>query len=608
MVRRHLWLIPSVALVAIFPFVSGEVLVPVMVLTGIFAIVVLGLDLVMGYTGLWAFGNNAFFAVGAYVSGVLTIKLGFASPLALLVALLFTCIIAYIVGMTSLRLEGLYFGIATLGFSVVVYSLAVGMVDLTSGPVGLRLVPKFSIAGLVFDTETSYFYLVWAALLVLFFFAWNLTHSRTGRALLAIREDQTAAESLGVNSTYYKVMIFVMSAGYASVAGSLFAHYQRVIFPDSFGLGTAIQFFLMLVLGGIGSLWGPILGTSLVRMLPTFLGRMDVYYLLFYGLIFILVIALFPKGLARGVQGLLLKIGQLEVFSRRLRPSPDLEFEAVQVSGRQQGAPVPADAVARAKNPNGPILEARGLVKTFGGLLAVSDLAFAVPRQQLTAIIGPNGAGKTTVLNLITGIYPPTAGKVFSEGREVTGVASHLIAEMGIARTFQIPRLFGQLTALENVMVGRHAKTRAGVAAAALGLPGAWKEEKRVLEDSFKWLSFVGLSAKAHQLAHSLPFGQQRLLDLARALATEPRLLLLDEPAGGLNEAEKEELGRLLLDLQEHGLTILLVEHDMPLVMRLSEKIVVLNYGTKIAEGSPQEVQNDERVITAYLGEERARA
>ncbi|MDP2952468.1 MAG: ATP-binding cassette domain-containing protein, partial [Chloroflexota bacterium] len=410
MVRRHLWLIPSVALVAIFPFVSGEALVPVMVLTGIFAIVVLGLDLVMGYTGLWAFGNNAFFAVGAYVSGVLTIKLGFASPLALLVALLFTCIVAYVVGMTSLRLEGLYFGIATLGFSVVVYSLAVGMVDLTSGPVGLRLVPKFSIAGLVFDTETSYFYLVWAALLVLFFFAWNLTHSRTGRALLAIREDQTAAESLGVNSTYYKVMIFVVSAAYASIGGSLFAHYQRVIFPDSFGLGTAIQFFLMLVLGGIGSLWGPILGTSLVRMLPTFLGRMDVYYLLFYGLIFILVIALFPKGLARGIQGLLLKIGQLEVFSRRLRPSPDLEFEAVQVSGRQQGSPVPAEAVARAKNPNGPILEARGLVKTFGGLLAVSDLAFAVPRQQLTAIIGPNGAGKTTVLNLITGIYPPTAG------------------------------------------------------------------------------------------------------------------------------------------------------------------------------------------------------
>jgi branched-chain amino acid transport system permease protein len=536
-----------------------------------YTIAVLGLVVVLGYTGQINLAQASFFGIGAYAVGLGTVALGLNFWASLLLGVGVATLAGFVLGLTTLRLGGHYLAMITISFQQIFDLVLVNWVEVTRGPDGISGIARPSLFGWQLSDDRAYLLLCVAVLYGgVLLVAW-LPNTRLGRAMRAVRENQLAAEVTGVNTLMVKAAAFTLSATFAGLAGALFAAGFAYISPDNFNFARSIEFLTMGLLGGIQSGLGALVGTGLLIVMPEWLRFLKEIYMAVYGIAVILIMVFMPEGIwglvkkhwQRGARG--------EAPAARSIPALNLDIPATDRT---------------------PILKLEGIAKHFGGVRAVDGLDFAVRRGTVHALIGPNGSGKTTTLNVLNGIYRPTAGRLTFDGQDVTALTPSQRAGLGLGRTFQNIRLFSSLSVLENVMVGAQRKNNPiGNGEAAL--------RARALSA----LQFVGMADRAGEIVKNLPYGHQRLVEIARALAGHPKLLLLDEPAAGLNNTEKQELVQLLKRLRGHGLTVFLIEHDMGLIEQVSDRITVLNFGKKIAEGAPAEVLRHPQVVAAYLGE-----
>jgi len=588
------------------------------VIIGLHSIAAVGLSLLMGYAGQVSLGHAAFYGLGAYLSGIGSTTLGLNPWLCMIMAALVTGALAAAIGTPIFRLRGHFLAMATLGWGIIVYIVFNELREITGGPSGLTGIPNLVLFEMPLNTDVRYYYLVWAFALGVIFLSRNIVDSRVGRALQAIHGSESAAAALGVDTPWYKLAVFTLSAVYASLAGSLYAHYLLFVNPPPFGFKFSIELLVMVMIGGLAHIWGALFGAALITILgeslratiPLVMGHASgEYEIIAFGLILMGTMIALPEGLWPWVSGTAARIRGTRKAEDHFRESipakgakmrPDAQEPPTRAHKSEATPSVPR----RPMPPPGSILEVQEVSKSFFGLAALSRVSFTVNAGEILAVIGPNGAGKTTLFNVIAGATPPTSGTIRFVSTPIQHLPSHRIASAGLIRTFQNVRLFGRMTALENVMVGLHQRTRAGMVVAALRLPSGHIEERESRIQAGRLLSSVGLADRGDVLAGNLPLGQQRLIEIARALAADPMLLLLDEPGAGLSVAERDHLRELVSAVRTAGVTVLLVEHDMDLVMGLADRIVVLNYGEKIAEGTPEEIRTDPQVIVAYLGEE----
>ena len=559
---------------ALIPFTInvGDYVLNMLMQAVTYAIAVLGMTVVLGYTGQINLAQAAFFGFGAYVVGLGTTALGLNFWLALLLGVGVAALAGAILGLTTLRLGGHYLAMITISFQQIFDLVLNNWIAVTHGPDGVSGIERPMLAGIDLSDNRRYLLFCVVALYLLICFVWWLPNTRLGRAMRSVRENELAASVVGVHTLRTKVIAFTISAALGGISGGLYAGGFAYISPDNCNFARSVEFLTMVLLGGAQSPFGAALGTVLLILLPEWFRFLKQIYLAAYGLAVILIMVFLPEGLWGLVSG----------AWRRVRGVIPLALPAN----------IPALNLEVPAKGNAPILKLENLQKHFGGLKAVDGIDLEVTRGTVHALIGPNGSGKTTSLNVLNGIYKPTAGKIMVDGIDVTDLAPHERAGHGVGRTFQNIRLFPALSVLENVMVGAQ-RDNNPIASGNAAL----------LERALSALQFVGLADRAHLIVRNLPYGHQRLVEIARVLAGRPKLLLLDEPAAGLNQTEKQELVGLLKRLRGHGLTIFLIDHDMGLVEKISDKITVLNFGKKIAEGTPAEVLRHPEVIAAYLGE-----
>ncbi|MBI3528684.1 MAG: branched-chain amino acid ABC transporter ATP-binding protein/permease [Betaproteobacteria bacterium] len=549
-----------------------------------YAIAVLGMVVVLGYTGQINLAQAAFFGFGAYGVALGTVIYGLSFWVSLAIGIGIAGIAGGILGLTTLRLGGHYLAMITISFQQIFDLVAVNWIQVTHGPDGIAGIARPSLFGRELSDDRAYLLLCSLVLYAMMGAVWYLPRTRLGRAMRGVRENELAAEVVGVHTLRTKVIAFTLSAALGGVGGGLYAGGFAYISPDNFNFQRAVEFLSMVLLGGAQSPFGGALGTTLLILLPEWLKEMppslqfikDVY-LAIYGMAVILIMVFMPEGIW----------GLLRNGWKKFRTTLPVDTSGIM--------PLNLDITV---TETMPLLKLEGMQKYFGGLRAVDGIDLEVSRGTVHALIGPNGSGKTTMLNVVNGIYKPTGGRIIIDGNDVTLKSPHERAAHGLGRTFQNIRLFPSMSALENVIVGAQRDNNPIE-------PGG----KALRARAMSALQFVGLADKADVIVRSLPYGHQRLVEIARALAGHPKLLLLDEPAAGLNQTEKMELVELLKKLRSgHGLTVFLIDHDMGLVEKVSDRITVLNFGKKIAEGTPQEVLRHPDVIAAYLGDSNAAA
>lgn len=602
--RRWIF-VPLIVIFALLPLWSGmpEFWITQLNYIGLSSLVVLGLVVLTGVAGLTSFGQAAFVGIGAYTTAWLTTQMAWSPWLGLLVALVITFIFAFIIGLVTMRLSGHYLPLGTIAWGLSIYYLF-GNLSFLGQHDGISGIPPIEVFGWSLSLGRTIYYLIWLCVLLAMWATYNLMHSRPGRAIRALRQRSEMAESFGINTARYKVIVFIYAALLACVSGWLYAHMQRAVSPSPFGLNYGIEYLFMAVIGGAASVWGAVLGSSVIliikdrlqNILPLFLDDNINAELIVFGILMIIILQYASQGLwsflAQGWDYLWRRLGRPALTAAQRYPALQL--------GADAGAQLPALPVRSLPQKDGVVLELDGLRKEFGGLVAVNDLSFSLKAGEIVGLIGPNGAGKSTCFNLITGVLPRTAGEVRFLGQTIDNLNTRQIAQLGVSRSFQHVQLAPNMTVLENVALGAYLRESAGVLRA---LVHAERDiEASLLHEARKQLKRVGLLEMQYEPAGRLALGQQRILEIARALASDPILLMLDEPAAGLRYMEKQDLAEVLRQLSSEGMSILLVEHDMDFVMGLTDHIVVMNFGTKLAEGTPHSIQTNPEVLEAYLG------